>query len=310
MELRALRYFQFVAELGSFSKAAVHLRVAQPAVSRQIQKLEGELGLALFARKGRGIELTAAGNLLLQRSSSLLSQVGQIAEEVRARAAAIGGTITIGAPPTIGDLVLPDVLAACERHHDLRIDLVESATPRLYERLIGKELSVCILHNPKPHRDIAIEPLLIDQLYLIGPGHAINGLAPVREGADLEALPMILPRPPHNRRLVIDEACAAHGITLNVRLNVDGFTIIRALVERGFGYSILSYYGIYELCLERRLSAVKLRHPPMSWTLALAYRQDLAASPGLVEVVRLIKRSLRAILDEGKWSGEPVSVGR
>src|SRR5215210_1655307 len=99
MELRALRYFQFVAKLRSFSKAAVHLRVAQPAVSRQIQKLENELGVPLFTRKGRGIELTGAGSVLLQRARSLLGQVGQIVDEVRTNSGATSGTITVGAPP-------------------------------------------------------------------------------------------------------------------------------------------------------------------------------------------------------------------
>ena len=311
MDLRALRYFQFVAELRSFSKAAVQLRVAQPAVSRQVQKLEDELGVALFDRRRRGIELTAAGAILLQRARSLLGQVGQIVDEVRSHAGAITGTVTIGAPPTIGDLILPSVLEECGRHHPgLVVEIVESSSPQLYERLLNNELSLCILHNPQPHREIEIESLLVDQLYLIGPGRETRGLRPVDETYDLESLPMILPRPPYNRRVVIDEICAAHGIELDVRLSVDGFTIIRALVEQGFGYSILSYYGIYEMCRDGRLSAVKLRNPSMSWMLAVASRQDLAKSAAILEVKRLLYRSVQAVVDEGKWLGDPVYVAR
>jgi LysR family nitrogen assimilation transcriptional regulator len=311
MELHALRSFQFVAELKSFSKAALHLRIAQPAVSRQIQKLEREFGVALFSRNGRGIELTGPGALLLERARSLLGQAGRVADEVRAHAETVAGTLVVGAPPTIGDVTLPAVVEACARRFPaLRLDIVENASPRLYEKLLGKELSLCILHNPKPHREIAIEPVLVDDLYLIGPGRPIGSMRPVTEASDLEGLPLILPRPPHNRRLTIDEACAREGVKLDVRMNVDGFTIIRALVEQGFGYSILSYYGISEMCRDGRLSAVKLRRPPMSWTLAIAFRKELAASAGLGELVGMLKASVRAIVDDGRWRGEPLYVAK
>src|SRR5580704_1299067 len=84
MDLRALRYFVHVAEARSFSKAAVQLRIAQPALSRQIRKLEDEVGLALILRTRRQLELTDAGLLLLQRAHSLLRQAAQTADDVRA----------------------------------------------------------------------------------------------------------------------------------------------------------------------------------------------------------------------------------
>jgi len=82
MDFRALRYFVDIAELRSFSKAAVQLRVAQPALSRQVRKREDELGVELLERAGRQITLTEAGALLLHGAHSLVRQVSRVADDL------------------------------------------------------------------------------------------------------------------------------------------------------------------------------------------------------------------------------------
>ena len=85
MDMRQLHYFKHVAELGSFSKAAAFLSVAQPALSRQIGKLETELNVILLYRTGRGVIATEAGGLLLERANALLEQFDKLQHEMRAR---------------------------------------------------------------------------------------------------------------------------------------------------------------------------------------------------------------------------------
>jgi LysR family nitrogen assimilation transcriptional regulator len=306
MDLRSLRSFQYVAELNSFTRAALHLRVAQPAVSRQIQKLERDIGVELFLRRGRDIELTQAGALLLQKARLLLGQIEQIVDEVRVQATEVLGTVVIGAPPTIGDRALPALIRRCsELYPGLTLEFVESASPGLYDMLRDKTVSVALLHGPRPSADLIVLPLILDQLYLIGPGRKIGELEPVRAPYELARLPMILPRVPHNRRMVIDEACVRHGINLNVRMHVDGFTFIRALVAEGFGYSMLSYYGIHEEVEAGRLSAVKLENPSVEWNLSIAYRHDLASSRAVSAVVRILQNVMREQVKDDAWWGAP-----
>jgi LysR family nitrogen assimilation transcriptional regulator len=302
MDLKALRYFEYVAELKSFTKAALHLRVEQPALSRQMRKLEKELGVALVRRHGRGIELTDAGTLLLQRAKKLSHEVCSIAEDVRSRGDEMYGTISIGTPPTIGDLLMPPLLIeSSSKFPHLRLEIVESASPDLSQFLLNGELSLAILHNPEPHRDLVIVPMVRDLLYLVGPGHEINGLKPVLAGQPLTGLPMILPRAPHNRRLIIDRFCLAHDIELNVRHQVNGFTIIRAMVEHGLGYSILSHYGVQESLAAGRLSATQVSYPEMPWELCFAYRCDVRAIKAVKAIIAIIGRRLKAHVQEGIW---------
>jgi LysR family nitrogen assimilation transcriptional regulator len=302
MELKTLRYFEYVAELKSFSKAAVHVRVEQPALSRQMRKLEEELGVQLFTRHGRGVELTEAGELLLGRARALGRELASMVEDVRSYGTEFHGTVSFGAPPGVGDLLVPQLLAeTAQLYPRLKLEICERTTPGLYRRLLNKELSVALLHNPEPHRDLVIVPMVRDVLYLIGPGKPLNGLDPVKEGQAISNLPMILPRSPHNRRLIIDRFCIQHGIELDVRYDVDGFTIIEAMVEAGFGYSILGYYGVQAAIVSGRISAVPVTHPEMPWELCVVYRRDLKSFRPIDAIIDLVGGYLRHFVAERTW---------
>jgi LysR family transcriptional regulator, nitrogen assimilation regulatory protein len=105
MDLRQLTTFTQVADLGSLSKAAERLRIAQPALSRQIRLLEEELKVALFTRHGRGMELTSAGEMLRARASSILRQVEETRADLMQEAGAVRGRVVFGMPPTVGDVL-------------------------------------------------------------------------------------------------------------------------------------------------------------------------------------------------------------
>src|SRR6476646_5055739 len=107
MELHQLRYFVAVADEGSFSRAAAKVRVAQPSLSQQIQKLESEFGQPLFDRLPRSVVLTDAGTCLIDYARNILSVVGEAQRCVEELNGAVGGRLTVGAIPTIAPYVLP-----------------------------------------------------------------------------------------------------------------------------------------------------------------------------------------------------------
>src|SRR4051812_2503871 len=115
MELRHLRYFQAVAEALSFTKAAARLRIAQPALSRQVQDLEDELGVDLVKRSPRGLTLTAEGKLFLEDVRDLLRRAEESVQKVRALARGEYGELHIGYSPTPTIEILPPALAAFQK---------------------------------------------------------------------------------------------------------------------------------------------------------------------------------------------------
>src|SRR6266704_3499872 len=109
MELHQLRYFTAVADLGSFTKAAQRCLVAQPSLSQQIIKLEKELGQPLFERLGRTVRLTDAGGMLLDQAVTILASVEDAKSRV-SEAIQEGGTVSVGAIPTVAPYFLPPII--------------------------------------------------------------------------------------------------------------------------------------------------------------------------------------------------------
>jgi LysR family transcriptional regulator, nitrogen assimilation regulatory protein len=302
MDLRALRYFVSVAEARSFSKAAVQLRIAQPALSRQIRKLEDEVGIELILRTRRQLELTDAGLLLLQRAHSLLRQVAQTADDVRAHGSRLRGTITIGVSPTISEVLVPRIVSECAaRHPDLRLNFVEGFSGFIFERLTNQELTLCLMHNPPRHRTIESRPLLTEPMYLIGPSAASKSLPPAKAGMTLHQVRLILPNRTHSLRMLIERAVAEHNGHLNVAIEVDGYATTKALVAAGLGYTILPYSSVQKEIAEGQLTAGRLRGPALSWTLSIAYRKDQSNARAVTALRDIIASDIDQQVTSGKW---------
>jgi LysR family nitrogen assimilation transcriptional regulator len=302
MDLRALRYFVHIAEVRSFSKAAVQLRVAQPALSRQVRKLEDELGVELIERAGRQIALTEAGSLLLERAHSLMRQVSQAADDVRSHGADLVGAVTLGVSPATCEVLGPIITRECSRlYPKLRLNFVEGFSGFIFDRLLKEELTLCILHNPPRHRGIEIEPLLSEPMYLVGAPDKASALSRTQPRAMLKSLPLILPNRTHSLRLLIDRALAGR---IDVAFQVDGYTLTKALVAAGQGYTILPYSAVQRQIETKHLSAVPLR-PQISWTLSLAYRTDQRRARTLGSLRDIIHAAIAQLIAEGTWHGAP-----
>ena len=145
MELRHLRYFVSAAEAASVSKAALRVHISQPALSRQIRDLEVELGLRLFDRIGRRIQLTAEGRELLKWSRDVLAQVEAIGERARALVAGAVGSLRIGATPQTIQSLMAGFLAVYRRSRPgVEISLTEAGGVRLLDLLVQGDLDVAV----------------------------------------------------------------------------------------------------------------------------------------------------------------------
>jgi len=306
MDVRELRYFVHVAELKSFSKAAIHIRIAQPALSRQIRKLEEELGVDLLIRSGRGLELTDSGKRLLRKAYLVLDQMEDMRLSVRSQENRIAGTLTIGVPPAAGEMLVPPVLIRCgDIYPGLRVDVVEGFSGYLYERLLNHELSLAIMHNPVAHRDLEIIPLLVEDMYLIGPAKPKHGLCPVDELACLRGIPLILPNQPHSLRALVESSMAEHDISINVLRQVDGLVIIRAMLRAGLGYSVLTYGSVHRDVQNGVLSARRLERPPITWKLCLVRRREANRREAVDALSEIVISEVNELASKRIWRGNP-----
>jgi LysR family nitrogen assimilation transcriptional regulator len=311
MDLRALRYFIYIAEARSFSRASTLLRIAQPALSRQVRKLEQELGVELFLRTGRHLELTEAGSILLQRSHALMQQAQQAADDVRSQAREVSGVVTLGLSPAAYEMIGPLIVQGCMRRHPkIRINFVEGFSAFIFDKLVQHELALCLLHNPPPQQGIEVQPLVAEPMFLVGPGAGAS-IPPVKAGMKLDKLPLILPNKTHGMRLLIDQALGSRSDDLNVTVQVDGFVTTKALVAAGLGYTILPYSAVSRDVESGRLSATRLRSPEIIWTLTLAWSADRRAIRRVDAVRSIIFEEIQNFSGARKWpgSGALIQVG-
>jgi len=264
VNLNHLFLFRAVAEAGGFSRAAERIHISQPAISMQVGELEAQLGLTLFHRLGRGVKLTAAGQLLLgyaQRLGALAVEAERAMAEVRGLCR---GRLAIGASTTIGVYLLPNLLGEYRRRYpdiDLQLDIAN--TEDIERRLADGTLDAGLTEGLPPNSDeLEAVIFLRDQLVPIArPDHP-------RLKADSKALslrqlcaePMIVREAGSGTREVIERALAKRGEKLQRTTMVLGNTeAIKRAVAAGLGVAIVSHLTIQTEVVSGQLAILPLR---------------------------------------------------
>src|SRR5713101_347895 len=177
MELRSLAYFVRIAELGSITRAASHLRLAQPALTRHVQRLEEELGVALFTRANRGVRLTEAGQLLLESAIRILRDVERTGDEIRAQDAHPSGRIILGITPTLCAILVPELFARMRRDFPrVELKVMHAGMVRLEEFVIDGRVDVALLSELSRSRLIVSTRLAPEEMVLVtAPGARLRG---------------------------------------------------------------------------------------------------------------------------------------
>jgi DNA-binding transcriptional LysR family regulator len=208
-----LRYFATVARHGSIREAAEELHVAQSALSRQIQKLEQELGVPLFQRHARGVELTSAGEIYLRHARSSLRQDERVRSELDALRGLRRGTINLQSIESLVPDVLPKVILGFSgRHPGIAFNVTVDRSDRIVAAVREGRTDIGLTFYPTMDRELTSvfkmrEPLVA----LLSPHHPLAGKARVSL-AESTAYPIALPLKNSGSRVLIDIACKAAGI--------------------------------------------------------------------------------------------------
>lgn len=278
MDLRQLEYFVQVAALGGFNRASGHLNIAQSALSRRIAQLEAELGVSLLIRSVRGVQLTSAGELLLRRADTLLRHFRQVRDEVVAEATVPKGELIVGMPPSLQSmLVVPFLREMRERCPEVVLTTWVSTSIGLKELILGGKIDISVLGIMESDTSLEFEPLLLDDMFLIGPSEA--GLkARLSSWSQIATLPLILTSAPNSVRLLVDAAAAKAGERLNVVMEANYVPVLIDLIRAGAGYTLLPYSAVHELLARGEVTAAKINGLAYTWVIATQKQKPLSTA--------------------------------
>ena len=308
MELRQLRYFVRVVELGSMSRAALDLNLVQSALSQQISRLEGELSARLLQRTRKGVTPTEAGMAFFREAQLALRHAEQAGRA--ARQARLSGTVSVGlAPTTAAVLGLPLMHAMRERYPDVRLHMVESLSGHLTQMLNARQLDLAVLFETDAARRWSVTPLLEETLYLIRSRRGLppNAAATVSM-AELGALPLILPTGPHGLRSTLDAAFARAGLRPVLAAEIDSLALLMDAVDAGLGATLQPWAAVGRFAdAAQRFHLAALDDPLARRPNVLCSLSDDELSPAALAARVVLADCARARVNAGQWMGATLS---
>lgn len=303
LDLKQLRALLAIAESGSVTRAAEMLHIVQPAVSRQLRLLEEDLGTPLFERGSRGMALTEAGHILVDYARRALHELDRARAEIQP-SAQISGLVAVGIVPSAADPLAGELVGSVQRcHPDIRLRISMGLTSHLQQWLERGEIDLAVMYDPKPSPTLNVEPLLEDDLYLVGP--ASLELSPARPVPlrELEHRPMVLPSTAHALRGLVEHALAVRGVSITLAAETNSMQIQKDLVARGFGLTVLPSGAVSKDIARGELSGAPICDPSLQRRLVLATCMTRRTASAVRAVASQLIARLKESAGSGEWPG-------
>jgi DNA-binding transcriptional LysR family regulator len=273
-----------VVEHGSLSAAARAKRISQPAVTKQIQRMESELGLTLLVRgPKRQVELTPAGERVVAFARETLAGYEALEQELGVLKEVGQGTLVLAASTIPGEYILPALLAAFrEEYPRIRVEMTISDTADVAKRLLEDTADVGMVGSKPRRPGLRLERLVEDEVVLVvPPGHALAQQESARV-EDLQGQRLILREEGSGTRRSVEEALAASGMALrdeDVALILGSSQAVLQAVEQGLGIGFVSGRAVAAARADERVACVALEGVDLARDLYLAYVPERAGDP-------------------------------
>lgn len=296
MNLRRLKYFVKIVDVGSLTQAADLLHIAQPALSQQLATLEGEVGQQLLLRAKKGVTPTEAGKVLYRHAQLILRQCDQAVVDMQAASRGLSGSVSIGlAPGTLAaTLAMPLLRILRARHPGIVPYLNENYGTTLSELIMSGRMDLGVLYGGRNAvHGLLFVPLLREPLYLVGPGT----MSTPAETVDLTSLvkyELYLPRSYNVVRRLVDEAITAAGLSIRVVAEIESATTLAAVIGEGLGATIAPASLARELVVECEAWQSRIVDPAIEAPLALCQSDHLPLS----EPAQAVKEILLELVAE------------
>lgn len=304
MDTFHLKAFLKIAELGSISRAAVSLGLAQPSLSQQLLRLEDEVGFQLFHRTVRGVIITDAGRVFREHARQILLSTEQAIQDARHLKAEASGQVIFAMPSSISKLIGMVLVEALQDHApQVKVRLVESFTGNIRGWLDSAKIDLGILYDQGTLRHLTARRLAREELYLIGPAGEFGSMD---EPADvsLEALaklPLIAAGPQHGLRQLLEREANRQGFEFTIVQEIDSIDVMTGLVSKGFGYAILPLPAVAAEADAGKISVARLGKGAIERSLSLVRNPSSVLTHASIRVEDMTLKIMARLVDTGRW---------
>ncbi|WP_455813680.1 nitrogen assimilation transcriptional regulator NAC [Pseudomonas graminis] len=287
MNLRRLKYFVKIVDIGSLTQAAEVLHIAQPALSQQVATLENELDQQLLIRTKRGVTPTDAGKILYAHARTILRQCEQAQTAVINAGQALAGQVSIGLAPgtAASSLTMPLLQTVREQFPDVLVYLHENSGASLNEKVMSGQLDMAVLYDRSPAAGITSIPLMKEELYLVGasvcPGQTIDL-------TDVAEMNLFLPRDYSAVRKRVDEAFSLRRLSARIIGEIESIATLTAAVSSGMGATVLPESAARALVSSTNAWMARITSPALNLPLSLNVSATLPMSPSAQAVKNIL----------------------
>lgn len=308
-DLRQLRYFVTIAEAGSFSKASLQLGIAQSALSHHIGHMEARLGVTLFSRTSRGVELTESGSRFLNHANSILYAVNAATNDVRDDAKEPGGLVRLGATLTVAPMLIEALMTKLSKvapRVSLRIE--ERLSPQLVQAVASGELDVAVCFNAGDDRRIDATPVFDEDICLVGAPELLGNTEDKISLEEALSFSLLLPGRDHILRGMIDRVALFRNRPIKVRHECLSLHALFAGLRLGLGATLISRFSALPLTRTGEVICRQISDPTVTRQLFIASSSERPKTTAQLTVIKVAQNLILENLASGNLPGARSSL--
>lgn len=287
MEWHQINYFQTVAKTQHITRAAELLSIFQPALSRSIAKLEDELGVKLFDRKGRNIYLNRYGKMFLKRVEQSIKQIEIGKQEIMDEVHPDYGTISLAFLPSLGISFVPDILSSYRgKYPNVKFLLHQASNEEILKQVKSGGVDLALLMVLQEDQEVFWQPLLTEELYLIV---SVNHPLAAYDELDLSMIkgePFITFKVGYGLRTIIHNFCLEVGLTPDIVFEGEDIGTVSGLVSAGLGVSLVPNVKVID---KSKVKLISVKHPISTRKIGIARLKDSYLSPVTAKFIEYVK---------------------
>ena len=292
LSLKQFRYFEALARLGHFGRAAEVCAISQPALSMQIKEMEVALGTALFERGPRQVRLTHFGEAFALRVREIMRSVDELGDLARAAQEGLVGRLRIGVIPTVAPYLLPSLVGTLARQYaGLQIHVRETVTPRLLQELAEGRLDTAIVALPVSEPSLAEVALFSEDFVLVRPAEDAGKPVPSREL--LREMRLLLLEEGHCFRDQALSFCAMQASVAREVLDASSLATLVQMVGAGMGVTLLPEMAVAVETRSAAVSVARFAGVQPSRTIGMVWRRTSPLARQLVQLSDVVRAAAR-----------------